>query len=275
LVQPNHIAVFGEVKVPAFDFHQEKKDIMREMKRISLDEISSVRLMNRKDTKYFLPFSKLSDVMQMIRDQYFILEINGKRMASYETVYYDSDSLDFFHHHVNGKLNRCKVRRRTYLDSNIHFFEVKRKTNKDKTLKTRIPLNGYPDNPDEGAHELVKNQTGFDLHMLSPRLINRFARITLVNTGMTERVTIDSDLGFISYGEENIISLKNLVIIEIKQDKSSPSTIREVLKEMRFKKTGISKYCLGMALTGQARKVNNLKRKMREIQKITNHEYVA
>ena len=47
------------------------------------------------------------------------------------------------------------------------------------------------------------------------------------------------------------------------------------LKELRIKKTGISKYCLGMALTGQAKKINILKRKLREIQKITNHEHVA
>jgi hypothetical protein len=275
LGQSNHKAILGELKVPVYDTNQEKYGFIREMKGISLNEISSVKLMNRKDTKYLLPVSKLPDLMQVIRDQYFILEIDGKRMASYETVYYDSAALDFFHQHVNGKLNRCKVRRRTYLDSDLHFLEVKRKTNKDKTIKTRIPLYGQPDDRDERARELVKNQTGFDLHQLSPRLINRFERVTLVNTGMTERVTMDFDIRFMTDREEKAVSQNNLVIIEIKQDRTCYSPIREVLCEMRFKKTGISKYCLGMALTGQARKVNRLKRKIREIQKITSHEYVA
>jgi hypothetical protein len=271
----NHKADSGEFKVPANDIHSGKNDFIREMKGISLNEISSVRLMNRRDTKYMLPVSKLLDVIQMIENQYFILEIEGKRMASYETVYYDSSGLIFFHDHVNGKLNRFKVRRRSYVDSNLHFLETKKKTNKDKTIKTRIQISGYPDNRDKAACQLVKDQTGLDLHLLSPKLINRFTRITLINTGMTERVTIDFNIGFITYGEEKVINQSNLVIIEIKRDKTSHSPVREALMEMRIKKTGISKYCLGMALTGQAKKVNMLKRKIREIQKISNHEYVA
>jgi hypothetical protein len=275
LGQSNHIADVRELKVPAYDDHSEKFSFLREMKGISLNEISSVKLMNRKDTKYMLPVSKLVSIIQTIEDQFFILEIEGKRMASYETVYYDSPALDFFLNHVNGKLNRSKVRRRTYLDSNLHFLEIKRKTNKDKTIKTRIPVDGHSDISNEEVRELVKVQTGFDIDLLSPRLINRFTRITLVNTAMTERVTIDFDLGFMTFGNEEVFKQDNLVIIEIKQDKSCYSPIREALAERRIKKTGISKYCLGMALTSQAKKVNILKRKLREIQKITNHEFVA
>jgi VTC domain len=275
LDQSNHKSDFGEQKIPANENHPDKYSFIWEMKGISLSEISTVGLMNRKDTKYMVPFSKLISLMQTVKNQYFILELEGKRMASYETVYFDSPGLDFFHDHVNGKLNRSKVRRRTYLDSNLHFLETKRKTNQNKTIKTRISIDGHPNNPDEASRELVKEQTGFDLNLLSPKLINRFTRITLINTGITERVTIDFDLGFIIYGQEELVSQDNLAIIEIKQDISSQSAFREALTEMRFKKSGISKYCLGMALTGQGKKVNRLKNKLRKIQKITNNEYVA
>jgi hypothetical protein len=275
LDQSNNKADSGEPKNTANDNHPDKYGFIREMKGISLSEISTVGLMNRKDSKYMMPFSKLNSLMQTVENHYFILEIDGIRMASYETVYFDSPGLDFFHDHVNGKLNRSKVRRRSYVDSNLHFFETKRKTNQNKTIKTRIPIDGDPDNPDETARELVKDQMGFDLDLLSPKLINRFTRITLINTGITERVTIDFNIGFITFGEETLVSQDNLAIIEIKQDKSGQSPIREALMEMRFKKTGISKYCLGMALTGQVKKVNMLKEKLREIQKITNNEYIA
>jgi hypothetical protein len=275
LGQSNHKADERELKVPANANHSEKYSFVWEMRGISLDAISSLRLMNRKDTKYMLPVSKLVSIIQTVEKQYFILDIKGKRMASYETVYYDSPGLDFFLNHVNGKLNRCKVRRRTYLDSDLHFFEIKRKTNKDKTIKTRIPVDGHSDISNEEVRELVKIQTGFDIDLLSPRLMNRFTRITLVNTAMTERVTIDFELGFTAFGNQEVVKQDNLVIIEIKQDKSCYSPIREALAERRIKKTGISKYCLGMALTAQAKKVNILKRKLREIQKITNHEHVA
>jgi hypothetical protein len=275
LGQSNHIADLRELKVPAYDDHSEKYSFVWEMRGISLDAISSLRLMNRKDTKYMLPVSKLVSIIQTVENQYFILDIEGKRMASYETVYYDSPGLDFFHNHVNGKLNRSKVRRRTYRDSNLHFLEIKRKTNKDKTIKTRIPVDGHSDISNEEVRELVKVQTGFDFDLLSPRLMNRFTRITLVNTAMTERVTIDFELGFTAFGNQEVVRQDNLVIIEIKQDKSCYSPMREALAERRIKKTGISKYCLGMALTAQAKKINILKRKLREIQKITNHEHVA
>jgi hypothetical protein len=275
LGQLNHNEVEERQMVPVPGLFPGKYGILREMKGITLSEISSVKLMNRRDTKYLLAADKLPYLLLSIKDLYFILEIEGKRMASYETVYYDSDALDFFHHHMNGKFNRSKVRRRTYLDSNLHFLEVKRKTNKGKTIKTRIPLHDQPDNWSEEARNLINTQTGFDLNLLFPRLINRFDRITLVNTGMTERVTIDFNIRFMTIMKEKEVHQNNLVIIEIKQDKSSFSPIRKALAEQRFKKTGISKYCLGIALTGQAVKINRMKRKIREIQKITNHEYVA
>jgi hypothetical protein len=252
-----------------------KFDFIHVMKAVSLDEISSVHLMNRQDTKYILSESQLISLMPLVTGKYFILEIGGQRVMTYETLYYDSFNQDFFLSHVNGKLNRSKVRRRSYMESDLHFLEVKRKTNKDKTIKKRIQISAGNGPFTEEAIDLVQKYSNTNLLLLSPILINRFKRITLANMELTERVTIDFELIFQKSGEEKPFGLNNLVIIEIKQEKAGHSHIKEVLSGFRFKKTGLSKYCIGMALTGLGKKINILKKKIKQIQKITHHEYAA
>jgi hypothetical protein len=250
-------------------------DLIGRMKAISLEDMSVVRLMNRRDTKYLLPFSDLPFILERLSDHYRVQEIEGKRMAAYETVYYDSPGQQFYLEHVNGKLNRRKVRVRSYMDSGLHFLEVKRKTNRSKTMKIRILLDGQPEKQDARAIELVRDQADADFDGLFPTLTNQFTRITFVNTSFTERVTIDFHLRFGLPGNGEVFNQIDLAIIEVKQDKNCPSYISELLRELRIKKAGFSKYCYGMVMTGQVHKVNNMKRKLRRIQKIIHHEYVV
>lgn len=249
--------------------------IIGSMKGVSLEEMSAVRLMNRKDTKFLLPVSDLPFILEQLSGHYRVQEIDGKRMAAYETIYYDYYRQQFYLDHVNGKLNRRKVRERCYMDSGLRFLEVKRKTNRSKTVKIRIVLNGQAAKQDVRAIELIRNQADADFNELLPMLINRFTRITFVNTGFTERVTIDFHLRFGLPGNGELFQQNELAIIEVKQDKSCPSYISALLRDLRIKRAGFSKYCYGMVMTGQVWKVNNMKRKLRRIQKIINHEYVA
>ena len=248
-------------------------DSLPEMQPISLDHITRVKLMNRRDIKYLTTIGDLPLFLTRISDHYYIQEIDGKRTATYETVYYDTANYGFFLSHVNGKLNRCKVRIRSYVDSNLHFLEVKSKTNKNKTIKKRVKIDSMDLGPE--IHDFVLKYAHADLSLLAPILKNRFERITLINKKMTERVTIDFELVFTKFGEEEFTPKNNLLIIEIKQDRTCVSPLEKVLKNMRIKKTGFSKYCIGMVLTGHDTKNNVLKKKLREIQKITDHEYVA
>ena len=250
-------------------------DVFDEMQGVSLDQISSIRLMDRVDSKYVLPLSKLGSVIRTIAPLYYIQEIDGIRIASYETTYYDYPDMQFFHNHINGKLNRCKVRKREYVDCNLQFLEVKRKTNKGQTIKNRIKLNGNEGNFERNAYKLVDKYANADLFLLFAILKNHFKRVTLVDREMTERVTIDFNLDFKKAGEEEPVFVPNLAIIEIKQDKSRKSPVRNALFNARIRKFGISKYCLGVALTRQDEKLNVLKKKLRKIQRITNYEYYA
>src|SRR5688572_23938254 len=109
-------------------------------KPVSLVQLDAVKLQDRIDTKYLFHISKLQQILNTVSASYNCLEIGGKRMFDYESIYYDTDTLKFYHDHYCGKLNRVKVRIRRYVDSNQIYFEIKAKNNKFRTIKSRIPL---------------------------------------------------------------------------------------------------------------------------------------
>jgi hypothetical protein len=98
---------------------------------------------------------------------------------------------------------------------------------------------------------------------------NSFNRITLVNNGRTERLTIDFNISFKNCRNDKISEVTNLAIIEIKQDRTNKSAMHHNINELRIKKSGISKYCLGIVLTDKTIKGNLYKKKIRSINKIT------
>ncbi len=107
---------------------------------ISLGEMSAVRLMNRTDTKFVTSYAKALSLLSATKDDYFVQEIDDKRIAEYYTVYFDTPQYDMFRCHACGKANRQKLRIRSYVDSNLSFLEVKTKNNHLRTKKCRMPM---------------------------------------------------------------------------------------------------------------------------------------
>ena len=105
---------------------------------ISLDEMSSIRLMNRIDRKYLANEEQLRQLLEMASGDYMVQSVDGIRVSEYRTLYLDDkDNIMYLNHH-NGRLTRQKVRIRTYVDTSDNFFEVKLKNNHGRTKKKRI-----------------------------------------------------------------------------------------------------------------------------------------
>ena len=102
---------------------------------VNLTELESYGLLDRFDNKYALTFEQLMLLLPQLSEDYSILEIKSKRIFLYDNFYFDTDDLKFYFEHHNGKLNRYKIRYRRYVDSDIIYFEMKKKDNKNKTLK--------------------------------------------------------------------------------------------------------------------------------------------
>ncbi|MCW3785195.1 polyphosphate polymerase domain-containing protein [Plebeiibacterium sediminum] len=233
-------------------------------KPIHIDQIDNVKLMDRTDTKYCIAFNQLQEILNSISTDYYALSIENMNQLKYATTYYDTYHRQMYGNHHRGKLNRYKIRKRTYLISDTSFLEVKFKSNKGRTIKNRmeIPQNFQFITFDE--QEFISNNTPYKSHQLYPVLNNRFTRITLVNKRLKERCTIDFNLRF--YNDDRLVKLDDLVIVEVKTGKRSEhSSLVNALRERKILPCGFSMYCIGLSLIEDTLKKNAFKPKLRAI----------
>ena len=238
---------------------------------ISLDEMASIRLMNRIDSKYLANEEQLSRLLTLAQDDYMVQSIDGIRQSEYSTQYLDDRFNTMYLNHHNGRLTRQKVRIRTYVDTGDNFFEVKLKNNHGRTKKKRIHLTGADTYVQEGAAEFLEEHgmLSIPLSDMMPKVANHFKRITLVNNAKTERLTIDRYLSFHNVETGLDRFMENLVVIEVKRDGNTYSPIQDLLRELRIFPSGFSKYCIGMALTTPGIKRNMFNERIRKIEKLT------
>ena len=254
--------------------HLTQLPALLQLETIDLTEMKSIKLMNRVDTKYMTNVHKLNELLEMALTGYRIQQIKNEVVSSYQTIYFDTPACDMYLMHHNRKLRRQKIRIRTYIASQESFLEIKNKTNKGRTKKIRVALadisvNNLLNNPKMvdflNVHSIFKPDT------LVPQLRTSFDRITLVNRAKTERLTIDTNLRFENFITHEQRSLKNLMIVELKQDGLCQSEMKHFLQDLRIIPKSISKYCVGTVLTNHTVKNNRFKRKVRDIEKIENN----
>lgn len=253
------------------DIHQ----LLGTMTPITLEEMSGIRLMNRLDTKYVASKAQLVQLLRLVQDKYYVQETLERRIIPYLTTYYDTPDHYMYLMHHNKRAKRMKVRVRTYVASHLTFLEVKNKNNHARTKKKRIEVPSQDDfRGTEGVHELVQRKTGLDLDRLNAVVRNRFDRVTLVNKGKTERLTIDFNIGFHNFETQHDHGTDQLVIIELKRDGNVFSPVCNLLRDIHVHPTGFSKCCIGMALTDPDLKQNNFKPKLRNLEKINGRQFI-
>lgn len=246
---------------------QQTAHIINAFETISLKEMENVSLMKRTDTKFVIHEKHLIEVLESIKDQYRVLEINKNRLLPYSSLYFDTPKKKFYIDHHNGKVNRTKVRIRKYIESGICFLEIKQKDGKGKTTKSRISIDDFEPELSENSINFIQKITkqNFDLE---PSIWNKFNRITLVNKTAKERLTIDLNLSFKK--NNDFKTFTNLVIIELKQERfTRTSPIVKQLKSKQINPYSLSKYCIGMISVYNELKYNRFKKKLIKINKIT------
>lgn len=235
---------------------------------ISLNEMDQVTLLNRIDTKFVFEQGLLEKVLQEIKPHYRVLDIDGVRLNSYRSLYFDTEDFKFYYEHHNGKKNRSKVRYREYIDSGLCFLEVKKKNNKGKTIKQRVRVANIQKRLLENDNRFIIEKTGNN-NALVAKHWNKFRRVTLVNKHINERLTIDIDIAFKS--KEKQSKLDQIVIAEVKQEKVNySSNFMRVIKKHGVRPFRISKYCMATASLFPHLKKNNFKPKFLKINKLQN-----
>jgi hypothetical protein len=238
---------------------------------ISLNEMDSVALMNRVDTKYLVSTAVGADFLESIKNEYSALTIDDKRLFKYRTVYFDTPEKQMLHEHLRGKLNREKVRSREYVGTDSRFLEVKFKTNKGRTVKTRIRKSGQLESIEDSEQPFLTKESAYADQDLSPVIAVLFNRVTLVGKALKERITLDFGLTFRS--DEGTKEIDNLVIVEMKRDSqhSLDSVTAQNLKALSAYPSSLSKYCIGMILLNETGKYNRYKPKLLKLNKLSEH----
>ncbi|KXK43000.1 MAG: VTC domain protein [Bacteroidetes bacterium OLB11] len=177
------------------------QECIQSFESVSLKQLDSVQLQNRIDTKYILTKAELLQLLEGIKEEQFVLEIDNVRIFNYQTIYFDTANYQFYKDHHNGCVNRVKVRSREYIESNLCFYEIKRKLYGTRTDKQRKKVNEIYHSVPEDDYNLIEYKR---LHNrpIEKKITNYFKRITLTNKKFTERITIDLEINFENQRQE-------------------------------------------------------------------------
>ncbi|MFZ3070305.1 MAG: polyphosphate polymerase domain-containing protein [Anaerolineaceae bacterium] len=236
-------------------------------KSINLNEMDSVALLDRVDTKFGMTVSQLVAFLPELRGDYRMLNIQGQRMQKYHTLYFDTAGFDLFNLHINERADQYKVRIREYASTNQAFLEVKHKTKKGRTVKNRVVLDGAMPILGKDEMDWLSGYLPQPYLELEPTLMNTFTRVVLVDKSLTERITLDIAINFSSGW--NVISADQVVVAEVKQNNPhQPSHFLERMHHSHLRPTGFSKYCIGVSLLYDQVKINPLKSKLLWMEKV-------
>ncbi|MCA9901060.1 MAG: polyphosphate polymerase domain-containing protein [Anaerolineales bacterium] len=245
--------------------------ILQQYAPISLGEMADVALQNRTDTKYLMHTHTLLAALSQLQNEYRVLAVTGTRLNHYQTLYFDTADFDLYQRHHAGALNRYKVRSRVYLESELAFFEVKHKTNKKRTVKSRLQTDDFMTKMNGETAVFLQKHYPYEPGALLPVLGNSFTRITLVSRHRPERLTLDFDLTF--HRGQQQLSLPSLAIAEVKREGYTQNS--DFVKQMhaqRVRPTSFSKYCLGISYLYPPIKQNNFKPLHLLVQKLTGEQ---
>jgi hypothetical protein len=232
---------------------------------IGLGELLEVaELQERVDRKYLVPLDGLDDLLRALGDELAVLEIDRCRRFAYESVYFDTPELPSFLGTARSRRRRFKVRTRTYLDSGECMLEIKTRAG-EATVKRRF---GYTveDRRRLSAEGLGWIEDAGEVPVpaaeLTPALVTRYRRVTVLHRPSGARLTCDTDLRFADFdGREGALS-PDLAVVEVKSPRGSGPLNRH-LWAAGYRPCSMSKYGTGMALLNPSLPANKWNRTLR------------
>ncbi len=235
--------------------------ILEGFSAVSLDELNAkAPMLERLDNKYIVPASQFGAALEAFDAHFDVLEIDGKRAFIYATTYYDDPALHGYYDHHQGRRKRCKVRVRDYVDAGFSYLEVKLKDKRQVTVKKRLKLAAPENGLDDQGLDFVEacHRDLYDAPFakpLSPVIGMQYERITLVAKAGGERMTIDTAMQF-SAADVACVVRPDIFIVETKSARGN-GIADKILRSMHVHPTkSCSKYCIGMAATGQVARRN-------------------
>jgi hypothetical protein len=219
---------------------------------IGLDElVEKAALQTRVDRKYILGRLEAAEVLAGLDPSTRILEIDGARASSYESVYFDTPDLLSYRMAAHARRRRFKLRTRSYVDTSEAWLEVKTRGARSTTVKDRLAYDiahrgiltpDAREYADAALDDLGIRGEELDLR---PTLVTRYHRTTLFLPASGSRATIDTDLSW-EGDDGRVLSTPDLAIIETKSGNRT-SEIDRLLWSHGHRPSTISKFGTGLA----------------------------
>jgi hypothetical protein len=241
---------------------------------IGSEELPPTPLQRKNALKYVVLSSKLNAILSELSKEFRLVGHAGETKKQVSLIYYDTPQFRFFHDHLNGKLNRVKIRVKVSGNEGLGFLEIWKRKNRGGVVRQRYLL-------EDETLECSANQVLMDfspeleLSGVSPVLVARFNRSVLIRDDGKERVTVDTGLEFFKPdGSGPVRSFRNLAFLEMRKVKYENFLLDTLLKVNKIRKQRYSKYCLGVASSYPGVKANLYKPVIRNIEHIISNGYV-
>ncbi|MGD9700929.1 MAG: polyphosphate polymerase domain-containing protein [Acidimicrobiia bacterium] len=214
---------------------------------ITLDQlVAGASLQTRVDRKYVVTPDQFEALLERLSGQAQVLDIDGRRVFEYESVYFDTPALDSYLGAARRRPWRFKVRTRSYLDAERCWVEVKLRNRRGQTVKHRHE-HDFAERDRIAGTSLAFVDSFPPLRpftrQLEPALVTRYRRSTLA-VG-SSRATVDVDVTCATF-DHRIARLDGAVVVETKSDRSACEVDR-ALWALHLRPTTTSKYGIGMA----------------------------
>lgn len=224
-------------------------------------------LLDRTDSKFVLPARELPALLGPLSRNYALLAAGDRRIARYESLYFDTAELRCFHDHRRGRRPRHKLRIRQYPDRRLCFLEIKTKQSDRRTIKHRLakPYGDYTIGARE--REFIAAHSDLPDDDIWPEVAIGFQRITLLGLASSERVTID--LGLDLARAERSERLTGVAIVEVKQWPLCVRTpVMQLLRGARVRDRSTSKYAAAVIRMHPGIRSNRFRAPMRALERM-------
>jgi hypothetical protein len=216
---------------------------------------SAVALRVRTDRKYVVDQSTLARLLDRLAGTHSVLEIGGRRVFTYDSVYFDTPELHAARAHVQRRRRRFKARSRLYADAGACWFEVKIKGARGETVKHRLPYDAADHGRLTPAAEAFLAEHLEQVPDLMPMLRTSYRRSTFA--GADERVTVDLDVSF-----RGARLRPEWAIVETKSPRGA-SIADAALRALGVRPAALSKYLIGSGLPPMENPPNDIRRTLR------------
>jgi len=237
---------------------------------ISLDGLNAkAAMLERIDNKYILRAHRLRPILDLLRDSFDVLDIEGRRAFSYATRYFDDPLLRGYYDHHQRRRKRCKARVRHYVDAGFSYLEVKLNEGRAMTAKRRLPVDAPLMQLDDPCLDFVRQcyhdcyGDSFDKELI-PVILIEYQRITLVAREGGERLTIDTAMRFHSACCTKMAA-PDMFIVETKSARGNGIADKSFRAGHIQPTKRVSKFCIGMAVTAQVARHNGFLPALRKL----------